>query len=77
MYINDEIIGINGYRIDQKSMEDFIATVDNGDQFSLLVSRDLHLFEIQASVKNFTKPQFLFQQIKPGDRLLNYWLRTN
>ena len=75
--VNDEIIGLNGYRIDQKSVEDFIATVDNGDQFSLLVSRDLQLFEIKASVKNFTKPQFLFQPIKPGDRLLNYWLRTN
>jgi predicted metalloprotease with PDZ domain len=75
--VNDEIIGLNGYRIDQKSVEDFIATVDNGDQFSLLISRDLQLFEIQASIKNFTKPQFLFQPIKLGDRLLNYWLRTN
>ena len=75
--VNDEIIGLNGYRIDQKSVEDFVATLENGEKFSLLISRDLQLFEIQASVKNFIKPQFLFQAIKPGDRLYNYWLRTN
>ena len=75
--VNDEIIGLNGYRIDQKSVEDFVATLENGEKFSLLISRDLQLFEIQASVKNFIKSQFLFQAIKPGDRLYNYWLRTN
>lgn len=77
--VNDEIIGCNGYRVDQKSFDDFVASLKEGDKFSILISRDEILLELEVSMENYLKPQYVFK-VNNGDakklQLRNYWLRT-
>lgn len=76
--VNDEVIGCNGFRVDQKSFEDFVNNLRTGETFKILVSRDEILYELQVKMSDYTKPQF---QFKPSAdqkkiKLKNYWLRT-
>jgi predicted metalloprotease with PDZ domain len=77
--VNDEIIGCNGYRVDQKAFEDFVAGLSAGDKFSILISRDEILLELEVSIENYLKPQYVFK-VNGSDtkktQLRNYWLRT-
>lgn len=77
--VNDELIGCNGYRVDQKSFDDFVAGLKAGDKFSILISRDEILLELEVSMENYLKPQYVFK-VNNGDakkvQLRNYWLRT-
>jgi predicted metalloprotease with PDZ domain len=77
--VNDEIIGCNGYRVDQKAFENFVAGLSAGDKFSILISRDEILLELEVSIENYLKPQYVFK-VNASDakktQLRNYWLRT-
>src|SRR5574343_373569 len=77
--VNDEIIGCNGFRVDQKSVDDFGAGLSAGDKFSILISRDEILLELEVSMENYLKPQYVFK-VNGSDakktQLRNYWLRT-
>lgn len=75
--VNDEIIGCNGFRVDQQDFEGLISSLKSGDEINLLISRDELLFELSAIMTLFDKPQFLFRlstEPKKVD-LRNYWLR--
>ena len=76
--VNDELIGCNGYRVNQEEFEDFLATLELGTDMKLLVSRDAVLFELSANTAPFYKPQFLFKKASDSSKtnLFNYWLRT-
>jgi predicted metalloprotease with PDZ domain len=76
--VNDELIGCNGYRVNQEEFEDFLATLELGTNMNLLVSRDAVLFELSANMAPFYKPQFLFKKASDASKtiLFNYWLRT-
>lgn len=76
--VNDEIIGCNGYRVDQKEFEDFLFTLDLGTEINLLISRDDVLYELKANMTLYSKPQFAFKLSEDTSKMnrLNYWLRT-
>lgn len=75
--VNDEIIGCNGYRVNQSEFETFVNTLEKGEGFNLLISRDDVLYEIQVEMTLYEKPQFTFNPVNDGNRveLRNYWLR--
>ena len=75
--VNDEIIGCNGYRIDQGALEQFTAGLSSGEKFDLLISRDEVLMNLSVTMTDYYKPQFLFKKTSDaqGEKLRNYWLR--
>jgi len=77
--VNDEIIAINGYRVDQGEYDAFIKTLNKGDKFEILISRDniLKTYTIEmggkSSKKYMIKPDFNeATQIR-----FDYWLRQD
>lgn len=75
--VNDEIIGCNGYRVNQTDLEKMMSTLENGDRFNLLISRDDVLLEIVVEMMAYEKPQFAFKANNKNEDLLNYWLRND
>jgi predicted metalloprotease with PDZ domain len=73
---NDEIIGYNGYRVDQSLIEEWLNGLNAGQSFKLLVSRDEKLFELTFTMSNYAKSQFQLSLPKDPNPLVNYWLRT-
>ena len=77
--VNDEIVAINGYRMDQTAFDLFIKTLESGDIFEILVSRDsvLKTYQIKMGGKNtkkyMVKPDFNDTSQKKFD----YWLRVD
>ncbi|MCE2711476.1 MAG: PDZ domain-containing protein [Cryomorphaceae bacterium] len=76
--VNDEIIGCNGYRIDQSALEQFTGGLKSGEKFDLLISREEKLMNVSVTMTDYLKPQFIFKKTTDtqGEKLRNYWLRT-
>jgi predicted metalloprotease with PDZ domain len=76
--VNDEIIGCNGYRVDQKSLEATMNAMNQDDLVELLVSRDEILFSVSVNMTTYTRPQFKLSvdTNSPRQELLNYLLRV-
>jgi predicted metalloprotease with PDZ domain len=76
--VNDEIIGYNGFRVDQSTLESFLATLEVGENMKLLVSRDQILLELTVVMSEFERPQFSFKGSTQVDRekLRKYWFRA-
>jgi len=76
--VNDEIIGCNGFRVDQGAFESFVSSLDNGQDFNILISRDEILYELDVKMGLFEKPQFSLKVDTDPSKtsLRNYWLRT-
>jgi predicted metalloprotease with PDZ domain len=75
--VNDEIIGCNGYRVNQSSLEATMNSLNNGETVELLISRDEILYSIEVNMTSFTKPQFKLKidEGSPYSSLTKYWLR--
>jgi predicted metalloprotease with PDZ domain len=76
--VNDEVIGCNGFRVDQSSFESFLASLKLGSEINILVARDELLFELSGNMTLYDKPQFQFK-LSPDTKkvqLLEYWLRV-
>jgi len=75
--VNDEIIGCNGYRIDQGALEQFTSGLSSGEKFDILISRDEVLMSLSVTMTDYFKPQFSFKKTSDsqGEKLRNYWLR--
>ncbi|MFN5032504.1 MAG: M61 family metallopeptidase [Flavobacteriia bacterium] len=75
--VNDELIGCNGYRVDQTDFEQFINGVENGAQFKILVSRDDILYELSVKMTMYDRPQYQFKVVEDDAKakLRKYWLR--
>jgi predicted metalloprotease with PDZ domain len=75
--VNDELIGCNGYRVDQTDFEQFVNGVENGAQFKILVSRDDILYELSVKMTMYDRPQYQFKVVEDDAKakLRKYWLR--
>ena len=75
--VNDELIGCNGYRVDQTDFEQFVNGVENGAQFKILVSRDDILYELSVKMTMYDRPQYQFKVLEDDAKakLRKYWLR--
>lgn len=76
--VNDEIIGCNGFRVDQGSFEGMTGFANTNDVLDILISRDELLLELKVKITNYERPQYKFVPFdsdKTND-LKKYWLRT-
>ena len=75
--VNDELIALNGYRINQSDFESFVSGLSIGDQVTVLISRDQVISSIKVTMEGYQKPQFQFSFGTDGKKLdlRNYWLR--
>lgn len=77
--VKDEIIGCNGYRVNQADLEKVIATLATGETMNLLISRDDVLFELVIKMENYESPRYDFNPKNTGEKgvLFDYWLRKD
>lgn len=73
--VGDEIIGCNGYRVDQSMFEGMMSGMSSFESCEMLVARDEKLFSVQATIKPYKKPQFLLTKSPTNEKRLHYWLR--
>jgi predicted metalloprotease with PDZ domain len=76
---NDEIIGCNGFRVNQSSFEAMIASFKTDKEFKILISRDLNLYELTVKLAYYERPQFRLSFIndEKTNLLKNYMFRKN
>lgn len=77
--VNDEVIGVNGYRVSKAQLDGIINGLQANDKFKLLISRDEIIMEIEASMGVYEKPSynFSFSENPETSKLRNYWLRVD
>jgi predicted metalloprotease with PDZ domain len=73
--VGDEIIGCNGYRVDQSMFEGMMSGMSSFESCEILVAREEQLFSVKATIKPFKKPQFLLTKSSANEKRLHYWLR--
>ena len=75
--VGDEIVGCNGFRVDQGMLEGMMNGLNTSETAELLIAREEKLFSVKVKITNYRKPQFQFQQEVGGknEALYNYWLR--
>jgi predicted metalloprotease with PDZ domain len=76
--VNDEVIGLNGYRVSQSELEAAINEMKQGSALNLLISRDDILLEIKATIGMYEKPSYRLNLSENQQtlNLQNYWLRS-
>lgn len=77
--VNDEIIGVNGFRVDSKDLTSYLAGLMEGDKVDVLYSRDDILGMTTMTIELYEKPQYSysFGTGKVTQKLLDYWLRRS
>lgn len=73
--VGDEIIGCNGYRVDQSMFEGMMSGMSSFESCEILVAREEQLFSVKATIKPYKKPQFLLTKSSANEKRLHYWLR--
>ncbi len=74
--VGDEIIGCNGMRVDQQSLEGFIATLTVGEYAEMIVSREEMILNLQVKITAYERPAFKFEMMSPSSEKFYYWLRS-
>lgn len=75
--VNDEIIALNGYRVNQSEVEAFMASISIGDEVDILYSRESVISSAHVKISGVSKPQFQLNMLADSKKsvLRNYWLR--
>jgi predicted metalloprotease with PDZ domain len=75
--VGDEIVGCNGFRVDQSMLEGMMNGMNTAETAELLLAREEKLFSVKVKMTNVRRPQFQFQEEVGGknEELYNYWLR--
>jgi predicted metalloprotease with PDZ domain len=75
--VGDEILGCNGFRVNQAILEGMMNGLSITETAELLLSREEKLFSVKVKMTNIRKPQFQFQRDVGGENevLFDYWLR--
>ena len=75
--VNDEVIGCNGYRVDQAMLDGIMNGLEVNEEVELLLSRDDILFSVKVKITNYTRPQFILTPTNSVEEAakFNYWLR--
>lgn len=74
--VNDEILSINGYRMDASKFSTFLSTMAPGDEFTLIVSRDDVLRVLEAKMGEHKQDRYDFILNNDEKSLARYWLRV-
>jgi predicted metalloprotease with PDZ domain len=73
--VGDEIIACNGLRVDQPTLENFIASLIEGEYLELIVSREEIILNLQVKMTSYERPSFRLETISPSNEKFYYWLR--
>lgn len=73
--VGDEIIAINNMRVTQGAVESYMNSLNEGDEFSLLITRDELLMELKGKMLVYEKPAFRIESNGTNSSKFNYWLR--
>lgn len=73
----DEILAVEGFRVNSRDLNDLFETVRVGDQFKILFSRDKVLFESTVTIDAYKQPRFELSTITTSQEkmLRDFWLR--
>lgn len=76
--VNDEIIAINGYRVDQTDFTYYLSQMDMGDEFEVTLARDQIIKTYQVKMGKRTKIHYTyeFEQDETSQKLFDFWLRV-
>jgi len=77
--VNDEIIAVNGFRVDQTEFDNYVKTLNTGDEFEVLISRDniLKTYKIKMGGRASKKFTFDTRFTDETKRNFDYWLRVD
>jgi predicted metalloprotease with PDZ domain len=75
--VNDEILSVNGFRINSNRFTAAIESIENGETVPVLISRDNVLMELQAGLKEYSYPRFKLSvdENSSAKSLRDFWLR--
>lgn len=75
--VNDEIIAVNGFRINSDDFSAALNSLTPGQFLKVLISRDNVLMELQATVSEYSYPRFKLSIMEGSatKSLRDYWLR--
>jgi predicted metalloprotease with PDZ domain len=76
--VNDEIIALNGFRMNGEVLDASLSAIPSNQKFNLLISRDGILSEITAQLGEYERKAYRLtsDDSNPLVALRNYWLRT-
>lgn len=74
--VNDEIIAVNGYRVNSANFSSFLSGLRDGDEMSLIISRDELLMVLDAKMGEATRTKFTFE-LNDDNKYKEYWLRKD
>jgi predicted metalloprotease with PDZ domain len=74
---NDEIIAINGFRTSQTGFNNFIGSIQVGESFDIMISRDGKIMNLKATMGEVQKVNYTYKfDTATGKRnLADFWLR--
>lgn len=75
--VNDELISVNGFRINSARFSEAIEAIEKDKTVPVLISRDNILLELQAGVKEYSYPKYklAIDEKSSLKYLTDYWLR--
>lgn len=75
--VNDEILAIDGYRVDAASFGEILGKFDLNKSFDILISRDNILYTLKGKMQEETTPRFNLEVGTDDSKkaLRDYWLR--
>jgi predicted metalloprotease with PDZ domain len=76
--VNDEIIAVETFRVDKAALESYLAGMQEGDRFYLMISRDDIIQVLTVEIKNAISTSYLLEldNAESTASYKNYWLRT-
>lgn len=76
--VNDEIIAVNGYRVDQSEFNYLTSDLQKGDTFDVLLSRDniIKTYKITMGGREPKRYKYKTNFTTETEQLFNYWLRV-
>lgn len=77
--VNDEIIAINGYRVNQTDFDNAMTILNSGEHFDIMISRDNILKNYTITMGEQNKKQYRYSTNfnAQTEAQYNYWLRVD
>lgn len=73
--VGDEVVSCNGLRVDQTRLENFFASLIEGEYVNLSVAREEMMIELEARIQNYERPTYKLEPTIPSNEKFYYWLR--
>ncbi|MBU2020515.1 MAG: PDZ domain-containing protein [Bacteroidetes bacterium] len=73
----DEIIAVEGFRVNSNRLSELLESIEIGDTFKMLIARDEILYELSVTMNGYEQPKFSLSLITTSmeKMLRDFWLR--